>query len=322
MFDGQTTSEEVITAFPPQIKGRTFVITGAGQPSIGSEMALSLAKGSPAHILIASRTASNVHPVLESIAEVDSSIKTTFVQVDLADRGSVRQAAAAILSAAPKIDVLINSAGVMATKEYTVDKHGVEIQLSTNHIGHFLLTNLLAPALIAAAAEGKGARVVNLTSSGYLASPFRFDDWNFSSGATYDPWTGYAQSKTANVLFTLGLGKRLQARGVTSAAPHPGFNHDTRLGSHLTPEDFAPIPEITRRNTGRDWVWEVPASKTLTQIAATPLIAALDPEILPSLPAYLCNGQVQEVADYARAEENIEKLWKLSEEIVGEKFEY
>ncbi|KAI2603693.1 NAD(P)-binding protein [Hypoxylon sp. NC1633] len=318
-FDETATSEQVIEAFAPQIKDRTFVITGAGKPSIGSQMATSLARGSPAHILIASRTAKKVEPVLKDIAAIDSSIKTTFVQVDLTDHDSVRQAAKEILAAAPKIDVLINSAGVMAVKEYTVDKQGIEFQLSANYVGHFLLTNLLVPALQAA---NGGSRVVNLTSSGYMISPFRFDDWSFSGGKTYDLWTGYGQSKTANILFAYGLTRRLQSRGVTSTATHPGINHDTQLGGHLTADDYGQIPAIMKRNTGIEWNWEYPRSKTFTQIAATSLIAALDPDIPEKSPAYLANSQIREPEEHAKNPDDADKLWELSEKLVGQKFVY
>ncbi|KAI1079146.1 NAD(P)-binding protein [Whalleya microplaca] len=310
-FNGNTTNEEVIKAFTPQIKGKTFVIVGAGHPSIGSEIATSLAQGSPAHILLASRTAAKVEPVLSRIAALDASVKTTFVQVDTTDHGSVRRAAAEILVAAPRIDVL-----------YTLDKQGVEMQLSANHVGDFLLTNLLVPALLVAGAEPGGARLVNLTSSGYLISPFRFDDWNFSGGKTYDPWISYGQAKTANILFAHGLHARLASRGVTSTATHPGYTPDTQLGAHLTPADYAAIAPTMKRSTGRDWAWEEPRFKTLAQIAATPLVAALDPAVPVLSPAYLWNGRVGEVEEYAWDPESVERLWRLSEELVGQRFEY
>ncbi|KAK3690101.1 short-chain dehydrogenase [Podospora appendiculata] len=321
VFDGAATGEQVVEAFASQVKGRTFVITGAGKPSIGSQIATLLASASPAHILIASRTASKVDAALDDIKQIDPSIKTTFVQVDLSDHDSVRHAAKEILAAAPKIDVLINSAGVMALKEYTLDKQGIELQLSSNHVGHFLLTNLLMPALLAAGADN-GARVVNLTSSGYLISPFRFDDWNYSAGATYDPWTGYGQSKTANVLFAFGLTKRLQHRGVTSTATHPGYNHETRLGSHLTGEDYGAISPTMKRNTGKEFVFEEPRFKSFSQITATTLVAALDPDIPARSPAFLQNSRVMEPEAHARDAESVDKLWKLSEELVGQEFRY
>ncbi|KAI0883107.1 NAD(P)-binding protein [Annulohypoxylon maeteangense] len=322
VLDALSTGDQVVEAFKSQVKGRTFVITGAGMPSIGSQMAISLARASPAHILIASRTGRKVDPVLEKIAEIDSSVKTTFVQVDLTDHESVRRAAKEILAATPKIDVLINSAGNMGIKDYTVDKQGIEIQLSANHIGHFLLTNLLAPALIAAGSQPGGARVVNLTSLGYRSSRFRFDDWNFSNGKTYDLWTGYAQAKTANILFSFGLTKKLKSHGVTSTAAHPGSNIDTQLGSHLTVDDYAKIPEVMQRNMGKEWEWETPRFKTFDQISSTSLAAALDPEIPAKSPAYMVNCQPHEVDEHARDPEAVEKLWKLSEELVGQKFDY
>ncbi|KAI0906484.1 NAD(P)-binding protein [Ustulina deusta] len=318
MFDGHTTSEEVIEVFKPQIKGKTFVLIGAGYSSIGSQMTTYLAGGAPAHILIASRTASKVEPVLKAIAEIDSSIKTTFVQVDTTDHDSVREAAPKILAATPKIDVLVHTAGAMAIKEYTLDKQGIEFQLSANHVGGFLLTNLLVPALLA---TGE-ARFVNLTSSGYRLTPFRFDDWNFSGGKEYDPWAGYGQAKTANILFASGLGKRLGHRGVTATVVHPGYNGDTKLGAHLTWDDYGLIDGVMKRNRGINWVWDEPRFKTFSQIAATSLIAALDHDLAAKSPAFLQNSQIHEPEEHATDPESVEKLWKLSEELVKQKFEY
>ncbi|KAI0872633.1 NAD(P)-binding protein [Hypoxylon argillaceum] len=321
-FDANATSEQIVEAFSAQIKGRIFVITGGGQPGIGSSMATTLARASPEHILIASRTAANVEPVLAAIRE--AGVKASFVQVDLTDHGSVRRAAKEILDAtASKIDVLINNAGVMAIKEYTVDKQGIEMQLSANHVGHFLLTNLLAPALIAAAkADPRSVRVVNLSSHAYHFSPFRVDDYNFSGGQTYDLWTGYGQAKTANILFTYGLTKRLQQHGVVSFAAHPGSNFDTKLAAHLTSEDYSSIFAIAKRNTGCEFVVDQPRSKTYEQIGATPLAAAVDPDLTPKAPGYLVNSQTAEPARYACDPETVEKLWELSEKLVGQKFSY
>ncbi|KAH8692338.1 hypothetical protein BGW36DRAFT_387423 [Talaromyces proteolyticus] len=305
VFDATTTSEQVVDAYRAQVQGRTFVITGGSQPSIGSSLATSLAKASPAHILIASRTAAKVEPVLAAIREIDSSVKATFVQVDLSNYASVRKAAGEILNAtASKIDVLINSAGNMAIKEYTLDAQGIEIQLSANHLGHFLLTNLLVPALSAAAASDKskrGARVVNLSSN---------------------LWTAYGQAKTANILFSYALTQRLEHQGITAFAAHPGSNLDTNLGSHLVLEDYDDIFEITKRNTGQDFVFDEPRFKSYAQIGATPLAAALNPDIVTAGASYLQNCQIVEPIEHARDAEAVEKLWDLSEELVGQKFPY
>ncbi len=326
-FDATATSEQVVTAFASQVKDRTFVITGAGQPSIGSSMATELAKASPAHILIASRTAAKVEPVLSTIRGINPSVKATFVQVDLSDHDSVRHAASEILAATEsKIDVLINSAGNMALKDYTIDKQGLEMQMSANHVGHFLLTNLLMPAILAGAKGPYGARIVNLTSAGYQISPVRFDDPSFSHGKAYDPWTGYGQAKTAQILFTHGVTNRLKQRGVVSFACHPGSNFDTKLGAHLNMDDYGDIMPLTKRNTGQDFQFSVgdePRFKTYEQIGATPLIAALDPDLTAKAPAYLQNNQVvQPAVEHAYDPEHVEKCWKLSEGLVGQEFKY
>lgn len=320
-FGGSTTSGQVVAAFSSQIAGKTFVITGAGKPSIGSKMATDLAAASPAHILIVSRTKAKVEPVLDDIKRINPNIKTTFVQLDLTDHASVRRAAKDILAAAPKIDVLVNSAGVMCIKEYTLDKQGIEIQFSANHVGHFLLTNLLVPALLAAAKDSGAARVVNLTSSGYQISPLR-DDYNYSDGADYDHWTGYGQAKTANILFAYGLSQRLRKHQVTAAAAHPGYNADTELATHLEVKDYYDISPVMQRRTGREFVFEEPRFKSYDQIAATPLVAALDPELPAKSPAYLVNGQIEKPLEHATDPVDVEKLWALSEELVKERFSW
>ncbi|KAI1773038.1 hypothetical protein F4818DRAFT_443919 [Hypoxylon cercidicola] len=167
-----------------------------------------------------------------------------------------------------------------ATSEQVIEAFAPRIKGRT-----FVITGAGKPSI---------ARVVNLTSSAYLITPFRFDDWNFSDGKTYDHWTRYGQAKTANVLCAYGLTKRLKSRGVTSAVTHPGYNNDTQLGSHLTWDDYAEIPAILKRNTGRDWEFESPRSKT----------------------------QIHEPAEHARDPVSVEKLWELSERLVGQKFEY
>lgn len=322
-FHGLTTSEEVIDLFASRVEGRTFVITGTGAQGIGGSTALALSRAAPAHLVLVSRSASTTQPIIEDIKTTAPDVRLTFIQCDLSDQDSVQAAAAAILEAAPVIDVLINNAGIMAITEYTTDKKGNEIQLSSNHIGHFLLTNLLTPALFAAADARKEARVVNLTSAGHRISPFRFVDYNFSGGKTYNPWTAYGQSKTANILFSVGLTKRLHMRGVTSTAVHPGSIYGTGLPVHLDMEKaFVEIEEAARRETGREWTWIPPRSKTKSQGSSTTLVAALDPAVPAKSPAYWINCQITEPYEYALDAENAEKLWKLSEKLVGRTFDY
>ncbi|KAI1086113.1 hypothetical protein F5B19DRAFT_498660 [Rostrohypoxylon terebratum] len=209
---------------------------------IGSQMAISLAKGSPTHILIASRAPKKVDPVLENITEINSSFRMVSLQVDLTDYGSIRRAAKEILATIPRIDVLADSAGNVTIKHYTVDKQGIEIQLSADYLSHFLLTNLLALALI-----------------------------NAPSVTAVAPFTSVAVvSRTA---------RPTRSNGVTSTGAHPGCNNGTQLGSHSTVDDYPLLPEITKRNASKGWERETPRYKTFDQICSTSLAAALDPEI-------------------------------------------
>ena len=126
----------------------------------------------------------------------------------------------------------------MALKDYATTKDGIEMQLGSNHVGHFLLTNLLLPKLLAA---GGGARIVNVSSFGYMSGGVRFDDPSFQvrnsreievdqetslmnakHGEKYNAWLAYAQSKTANILFTAALANKLKNKGVLSFALNPG----------------------------------------------------------------------------------------------------
>lgn len=180
-FTSQTRGEDVCEAFSSQIKGRTFLITGTSANGLGAKFATILAQYSPAQLILVSRSKSKVDPVVDEIKSANSNISVKFVACELSDQDSVRSAAETILSDAEikKIDVVVNNAGVMALMEYQVDKQGNEMQFSANHIGHFLLTNLIMPKILAA---GPGARIINLTSLGHRIGPFRFNDPKFSNG--------------------------------------------------------------------------------------------------------------------------------------------
>ena len=168
---------------------------------------------------------------------------------------------------AKPLHLLINNAGVMNTPfEHTVD--GYELQFGTNHLGHFLLTNLLVPALIA----GAPSRVVNLSSGGHRSSDILWDDPNFEH-QPYDKMTAYGQSKTANILFSVELDRRLGDRGVHANAVHPGVIN-TELGRYMDQDDYDRL--LARlKDSGR----VMPPAKTIEAGAATSLWAATAPEL-------------------------------------------
>ncbi|KAI0169900.1 retinol dehydrogenase 13 [Hypoxylon sp. FL1284] len=318
-FDHDTTTEELTKAFADRIRGRTFVITGTTHGGLGGNAAVMLARESPAHIILVSRNKAKVEPVMREIAETNPSVKVTFAECELSDFDSVRAAARQINEDAsvPRIDVLVNNAGLMMIRDYTLDKQGNEMGLSANHLGHFLLTNLLMGKIVAAA---PGSRVVNVTSTGHRASAFRFDDYNFSGGATYHGWSSYGQSKTANLLFTVELARRLADRGVRAYAPHPGIIWGTGLALHLDDSDQITLFETAKRNTDEDFGGHEP-QKTLSQGTSPLLAAALDPAFDDRSGSYVYDCQIATPRPYASDPELARKLWDLSEKLVGQKFD-
>lgn len=185
--------------------------------------------------------------MLKNIRNAYPDVHIAIVSLDLMSQDSVRAAATEISSLTDRLDLIINNAGFM-TQKRTTTKEGIEGQFGANHIGHFLLTNLLAPKLLAAAEKGPAGatRVVNLTSLGHRISPVRFSDYNltgkdvpndeknpgplppmFQENAPdgYNGWIAYGQAKTANILFSVGLNEKLKSKGVQSYAVHPGCEH-------------------------------------------------------------------------------------------------
>ncbi|OQV08771.1 hypothetical protein CLAIMM_12994 [Cladophialophora immunda] len=320
-FVRDTTGVEVVTELADQIKGKTFVITGASDKGLGAETAIALARGNPAHLVLTARAQVRVDPVIARIKDINASIKATFVPIELDDFDSVRSAADDINKSVDRIDCLINNAGIMAVDEYKTNKSGVELQFATNHLGHFLLTKILMPKILAA---GPGARIVNLTSLCYKISPVRFDDYNFADGKEYDPWSGYGQAKTSNILFARALAEKLRPREIQSYAVHPGAILTTNLGRYITEveKSLASIDPIAVKNTGRHFnmmAEDIP--KPIEQGISTTLIAALDPRLKGNSGACLADTKVEPTYEYAEDSSNAENLWKLSEQLVGEKFE-
>src|SRR3954454_1053679 len=189
----------------PRLEGRTFVVTGANS-GIGLAAARELARAG-ARVMLAVR---NTEKGDEAAASVDG--HTEVRRLDLADLGSVREFAAAWDG---PIDVLVNNAGVMAVPESRT-KDGFEMQIGTNHLGHFALTNLLLPHIT--------DRVTTISSPGHRMGKIDLDDLNWET-RSYQRWRAYGQSKLANLLFTLELQRRLIDAGsdVLAVAAHPGW---------------------------------------------------------------------------------------------------
>ncbi len=199
------------------LTGQTIVVTGANS-GIGFEATLHLA-GKGAHVVLASRNEEKATAAIAKIARRFPHAQTSFIRLDLADLSSVQSFADAFLENHDRLDVLINNAGIMAIpKRKTTD--GFEMQLGTNHLGHFALTGLLLPRLLST----ENSRIVNVSSMAHRFGKIRFDDLH--GDRTYDPWKAYGQSKLANLLFTYELDHRLRTQhaDTIAVACHPGYS--------------------------------------------------------------------------------------------------
>jgi NAD(P)-dependent dehydrogenase (short-subunit alcohol dehydrogenase family) len=315
-FGFTSTADEVLKDH--DLSGRTFLVTG-GYSGLGHETARALAaKG--AHVVLSGRDATKLAAAADEIATMTGAKIDTLV-CDLASLASVRAAGAEARARFGHIDVLINNAGVMAAPHgHTTD--GFETQFGTNHLGHFALTKHLMPLL----EKGRSPRIVNLSSRGHHIAPVDFEDPNFERRA-YDPWISYGNSKTANILFAVGLEQRLGARGIHAYALHPGAIH-TNLGRHMSEGDMASLRERMRQSAERTGEEPKPF-KSIPQGAATTCWVATAPELEGRGGLYAEDCHVAEVDDsssiggvrsYALDEASAERLWTLSEDLTGEKF--
>lgn len=200
----------------PDQSGRTVVVTGANS-GIGYVTARELARRG-ARVVLACRSESRGTEAVDRVAVEVPGAEAEFAPLDLGDLDSVREFAAAYGRRYERLDLLVDNAGVMALPQgRTAD--GFETQFGVNHLGHFALTGLLLPALLAT----PGARVVSVSSFVHALANIDINDLN--SERKYGRWTAYGRSKTANLLFVHELARRLAAVGsdVVAAAAHPGY---------------------------------------------------------------------------------------------------
>jgi NAD(P)-dependent dehydrogenase (short-subunit alcohol dehydrogenase family) len=204
---------------------RTAVITGANS-GIGYETALALAARG-ARVVLACRNLDKARVAAGRITAAQPAARVEPLHLDLGSLASVREAAATIRDSHPRLDLLINNAGVMFPP-YGRTEDGFELQFGTNHLGHFALTGLVLPSLLGVA----GSRVVTLSSNGHKIGRMHFND--LQSERHYRRVSAYGQSKLANLLFAYELQHHLAASGAAtiSVAAHPGTS-STQLGRHM-----------------------------------------------------------------------------------------
>jgi NAD(P)-dependent dehydrogenase (short-subunit alcohol dehydrogenase family) len=293
-------------------EGRTFVVTGANS-GIGLEAVRVLAARG-ATVVMACRNLQKAEAARAEVLRATPTARLSLVPLDLSDLDSVRACAARVLAEHETIDVLINNAGIMAIPRAET-RQGFEMQLGTNHLGHFALTGLLIGRL-----RESGRRVVTISSQAHRGGRIHFDDLQLARG--YGEWKAYGQSKLANLLFAFELDRRLRASGapLLSVAAHPGYS-DTDL-QHVGPR--------VKGNRTLEWMMG-----TFNKIAAQPaadgalptLRAAVDPAVQggdyygPSGPFEMGGPPVKVRANaQANDPDAAARLWAISEELTGVRY--
>ena len=198
----------------PDQAGRVALVTGANS-GIGLETARALA-GAGATVLLAGRSLARLEPAVADVMATTGNDGVHAIVLDLSSLTSVREAAERILSERDGLDLLINNAGVVLSGR-SLSADGYELTFATNHLGHFLLTELLLERLVSSAP----ARIVNVASTAHRAAR-RLDFDDLQSEQSYSAMTAYNRSKLANVLFTQELARRLEGTGVSAFSVHPG----------------------------------------------------------------------------------------------------
>ncbi len=293
------------------LTGKTLFISGANS-GIGLEATKILcAKG--AHVIVAARSEKKATGAVDTVLQITPDAQISWVLLDLTDPDSIQAAADKVSAEHDKLDVLINNAGIMQTPERRTAE-GFELQLGTNHIGHFRLSRALFPKLV----QSKG-RVVSVSSIAHKQGRMNWDDLMYTKG--YDPTWVYCQSKLANLLFAFELNKRCAAagNGVTSYACHPGYSatnlQTAGVGMDGGSGFFKTLYAITNKVVAQS-----------PELGSWPtVLCAVDPDAKPGGyygPTGLMDyrGPVGEanIAPQALVQDDWKRLWEETEKLVGE----
>ncbi|XP_061665465.1 retinol dehydrogenase 13-like isoform X2 [Syngnathoides biaculeatus] len=284
-----------------KINGKTVIITGANT-GIGKETARELARRG-GRIIMGCRDMEKCEAAAKEIRGDTLNPHVYACRLDLASAKSVREFAENIKKKEQRVDVLINNAGVMRCPAWKTED-GFDMQFGVNHLGHFLLTNLLLDRL----KESAPSRVINLASLAHLVGKMDFEDLNWER-RKFNTKQAYCQSKLANVLFTRELAKRLQGTGVTANAVHPGVV-SSELGRHtgLHQSQFSttvlsPLFSLLVKNP---------------ELGAQPSIYLAVAEELDGVTGrYYDVLTEKEPAPQAMDEEAARRLWEISSRLVG-----
>ncbi|XP_016337983.1 retinol dehydrogenase 14-like [Sinocyclocheilus anshuiensis] len=282
------------------MRGKTVIVTGANS-GIGKATAAELLK-LQARVVMACRDRQSAEEAAQDIKNQAGPNQGEVVikHLDLASLQSVRSFCEEVIREEPRIDVLINNAGLYQCP-YSRTEEGYEMQLGVNHLGHFLLTNLLLDLL----KQSAPSRIVVVSSKLYKYGSINFEDLN--SEQNYNKTFCYSQSKLANLLFTRELARRLDGTGVSVNALTPGIVR-TRLGRHVNiPLLIKPLFLLV------SWLF----FKSPLEGAQTPLYLACSPEVEGVSGKCFANCEEEQLMSKATEEHTAKRLWDLSESMVG-----
>ncbi|KAJ8004867.1 hypothetical protein DPEC_G00140760 [Dallia pectoralis] len=283
-----------------QLRGKTVLVTGANT-GIGKETCRDMAHRG-ARVVMACRDLTRAARAAEEIRRATGNLNVIVRHLDLASIYSVRELAREFMASEDRLDILINNAGVMMCPKWLTED-GFETQLAVNHLGHFLLTNLLLGKLRSSAPS----RVVNVSSIAHKGGEIHFDDLFFEK-RPYNALASYRQSKLANVLFSSELARRMKGTGVTSYCLHPGVIR-TELSRHV--ESWFPMMRAFFSASS------MLLMKTPSQGAQTSIYCAVTPGLESKSGCYFSDCTMTAVAPEGRDAAVARKLWKESARLVG-----
>jgi NAD(P)-dependent dehydrogenase (short-subunit alcohol dehydrogenase family) len=322
-FGAASTTDEVLSGV--DLRGKRILVTGVSA-GLGVETARSLAAHG-ANVLGAARDLAKAHAATTGVRDAAAAGGGSFelVEVDLASLKSVRSCADGLLAERKPFDVVIANAGVMATP-FSFTRDRFEMQFGTNHLGHFVLVNRIAPLF------RSGGRLINLSSAGHRFANVDLDDPNFEK-TPYDPFVAYGRSKTANLLFAVAFDQRHRSGGIRAAAVHPGVI-ETELARFVEPARLEDLIKQMNEQLAAQGKGPFQWMKTVPQGAATSVWAGVVADaneiggrycenchVGQIVPDNVMIGGISEgVRAYALDPKNAEALWKQSEQMVGESF--
>jgi len=279
--------------------GKTVVVTG-GNSGIGLETAVALA-GAGAAVVITARDRGRGEAAAADIRRRSGSDRVDLAVFDLASLASVRQGAADLLARCPRLDVLVNNAGLILTdRQETVD--GYEATFAINHLGPFLLTALLLDRL----GQSAPSRVVTVASTAHQSARKGLDFDDLQSRSRYSGMRAYGASKLANILFTTELARRLDGTGVTANCLHPGTVATGYARDGDTRGVVAFGVKVIR-----------PFILTAEKGAVTSVYLASSPAVEGVTGRYFIKCRARDPSKAARDELAARRLWEVSEQLVG-----